>query len=115
MPTISSTSSGANCNNTATLSLSANAGCSYQWSNGATGNSITVTKGQVYRVNQITDEGCVRTDSKRPTFNYGCDNADLNLCLSSIYPAGYSLQTSSYSSVSIQADYTLPTSTPIYT
>lgn len=109
IPVISTISNNSNCDNTAELGFAAgNIGCTYIWNNGSTGNSITVSKNQVYRVLQVTAEGCQRFDSERATFNYGCDNAELNLCTNTIFPTSQTIQNFTGSTISLQNNYTLP-------
>lgn len=109
IPSISTISNNSNCDNTAELGFAAgNNGCTYTWSTGSIGNSITVSKNQLYRVLQVTAEGCRRLDSERATFNYGCDNSDLNLCTTTIFPTSPTIQNFTGSTISLQSNYTFP-------
>ena len=66
-PSISSTGSTA-CLGT-TISLTANGGATYSWSNGSTNATIAVTAANVYTVTATSAEGCTATASETVVFN----------------------------------------------
>jgi gliding motility-associated-like protein len=67
VPTI--TSSGSSVCLGSTVTLTANGGATYSWSNGSTNATIAVTAANVYTVTATSAEGCIATASETVVFN----------------------------------------------
>ena len=69
LPNATITSSGSTACLGSSVTLTANGGATYSWSNGSTNQSITVTAGNTYTVTATSAAGCTSTASETVTFN----------------------------------------------
>ncbi len=69
LPTATITSTGSTACLGSSVTLTANGGATYSWSNGSTNQSITVTAGNTYTVTVTSAAGCTSTASETVTFN----------------------------------------------
>jgi gliding motility-associated-like protein len=69
LPVVTITSSGSTACLGSTVTLTANGGATYSWSNNATTPSINVTAGNTYTVTATSAAGCTSTASETVTFN----------------------------------------------
>ena len=69
LPVATITSSGSTACLGSTVTLTANGGATYSWSNNATTSSINVTAGNTYTVTATSAAGCTSTASETVTFN----------------------------------------------